>query len=52
MILESNEDKDQKLVAKIHYLKKKYSPEELRSIISQFKDPINKIIAKKLLGLD
>lgn len=45
----SKEENEEKLISKIRYLKQKYSPEELRSIISQFKDPINKIIAEKLL---
>lgn len=40
---------DQEIMTKILSYKKKYSPEELRSIISFMKDPINKLIAEKLL---
>jgi len=53
MIIESNSKKrPEDLSSKIQDLKQKFSPEELKSIISHFKDPINKNIAKKLLDLD
>ena len=37
------------LLEKIEEYKQKYSTEELKSIISFIKDPINKLIATKLL---
>ena len=40
---------DLEITNKILSYKEKYSPEELKSIISFFKDPINKLIAQKLL---
>lgn len=52
MIINSDvEDRPKDLSSKILDLKQKYSPEELKSILSQFEDPINKDIAKKLLDL-
>ena len=33
----------------IDELKKDMSPEDLKSIINQFKDPINKLIVEKIL---
>ncbi len=43
------EPSDPKIMTKILSYKNEYSPEELKSIISFFKDPINKLIAEKLL---
>ena len=40
---------DLEITNKILAYKETYSPEELKSIISFFKDPINKLIAQKLL---
>ena len=40
---------DQEITNKILSYKEKHSPEELKSIISFFKDPINRLIAEKLL---
>ena len=40
---------DQEKLQQILSYKEKYSPEELKSIISFFKDPLNKLIAEKLL---
>ena len=34
---------------KINEFKKKYSPEELKSIINYIQDPVSKLIAEKLL---
>ncbi len=45
----NNKSSDQKKLQQILSYKEKYSPEELKSIISFFKDPINKLIAEKLL---
>lgn len=54
MIVDKNikteaKSKEKSLDQEIDNLKRKYSPEELKSIISFFKDPINKLIAEKLL---
>jgi len=40
---------DQEIIAKILSYKEKYSPEELKSIISFIKSPISKLIAEKVL---
>ena len=40
---------DQEITNKILVYKEKYSPEELKSIINFFKNPVNKLIARKLL---
>ena len=54
MIVDKNlkikvKSKEKSLDQEISNCKRKYSPEELKSIISFFKDPINKLIAEKLL---
>ena len=54
MIVDKNlkikvKSKEKSLDQEISNCKRKYSPEELESIISFFKDPINKLIAEKLL---
>lgn len=41
--------KEKSLDQEINNCKNEYSPEELKSIISFFKDPINRLIAEKLL---
>lgn len=41
--------KEKSLDQEINNCKREYSPEELKSIISFFKNPINKLIAEKLL---
>ena len=46
---EKIKSKEKSLDQEINNCKRKYSPEELKSIISFFKDPINKLIAEKLL---
>ncbi len=40
---------DQEITNKILSYKEKYSPEELKSIISLMEDPLSKIIIEKLL---
>ncbi|MBA7467101.1 hypothetical protein ES707_02297 [subsurface metagenome] len=45
----NNKSSDQERLQQILSYKEKYSPEELKSIISFFKDPINQLIARKLL---
>ena len=45
----NNKSSDREKVQQILSYKEKYSPEELKSIISFFKDPLNKLIAEKLL---
>jgi len=45
MILPETED----LTMLIKEWKEKYSPEELKSIIGFIKDPVNKLIAEKIL---
>ena len=45
----SEKSSDQEIITEILSYKRKYSPEELKSIISFFKDPINKLIAEKVL---
>jgi len=40
---------DQEITNKILSIKEKYSPEELKSIISLMENPISKIIIQKLL---
>ncbi|GAI31046.1 unnamed protein product [marine sediment metagenome] len=45
----NNKSSDQEKLKQILSYKEKYSPEELKSIISFFKDPINQLIARKLL---
>lgn len=45
----NNKSSDQEKLQQILSYKEKYSPEALKSIISFFKDPINKLIAEKLL---
>lgn len=45
----NNKSSDQEKLQQILSYKEKYSPEELKSIISFFKDPLNKLIAEKLL---
>ena len=54
MIVDKNlkidiKSKEKSLDQEINNCKREYSPEELKSIISFFKDPINKLIAEKLL---
>ena len=45
----NNKSSDQERLQQILSYKEKYSPEELKSIISFFKDPVNQLIARKLL---
>ena len=45
----NSKSSDQEKLQQILSYKEKYSPEELKSIISFFKDPLNKLIAEKLL---
>ena len=54
MIVDKNlkievKSKEKSLDQEIDNLKREYSPEELKSIISFFKDPVNQLIARKLL---
>lgn len=42
---------DQEKIQQILSYKEKYSPEELKSIISLMENPLSKIIIKKILGL-
>jgi hypothetical protein len=48
----NNEDSISNLLKKIKKLKENYSPKELKSIISYMENPINQLIAKKLLLSD